>query len=400
MTPRPSPQHHHLASPLPPSQGTAVPPRASSAAARGTATPVRTASAASRGVPAPAPVRASSGAARGAATPACTASAAAHGVPEPPPHRVVALISAPQSALALACATEVFGDHGPDVPRRYAFGICAEQPGPIRTQAGYDLLVTDGLDALEQADTVLVPGWDQPPGTDVPPAVADAVRQAHRRGARVISICSGTFVLAAAGLLDSRRAATHWARSAELAVRFPQVRVDPAVLYVDHGDVATSAGAAAGMDLCLHLVSTDQGAAYARRVARQLVMPPHREGCQLQYAELPAAEPVADSLAPLLDWLADRLDEPVTVADMALHAQVSARTLTRRFTEQLGISPGRWLLDRRIDATRALLEETDLPVETIAHRVGLSSAVNLRRRFHSALRTTPAAYRRAFRTKP
>ncbi|MFI5808762.1 GlxA family transcriptional regulator [Streptomyces sp. NPDC051561] len=319
--------------------------------------------------------------------------------PLPARHRIVALVGPPQSALALACASEVFGEHGPDIPVRYAFEVCTERPGRVRTRAGYDLTVTAGLDALERADTVLVPGWDQPPGTEVPQPVADAVRRAHVRGARVVSICTGAFVLAAAGLLDGRRAATHWARSAELATRFPQIRVDPAALYVDHGDVATSAGSAAGLDLCLHLVSADQGAAYARRVARRLVMPPHREGCQLQYAELPATAPVTDSLAPLLDWLTARLDQPVSVADMAAHAQVSARTLTRRFTEQLGVSPGRWLLDRRIDATRALLEETDLPVETIAHRVGLSSAVNLRRRFHTALRTTPAAYRRAFRAR-
>ncbi|MFE6911472.1 GlxA family transcriptional regulator [Streptomyces erythrochromogenes] len=315
----------------------------------------------------------------------------------PAPHRVVALLQPPQSAFPLACASEVFGDHGPAVPTRYAFEVCTEHPGPVPTEAGYDMLVTAGLDALERADTVLVPGWRQPAGTQVPSAVVAAVRRAHARGARIVGLCSGAFVLAAAGLLDGRRAATHWAQAAELSDRFPRVSVDPAVLYVDHGDVATSAGSAAGVDLCLHLVRGDQGAAYAMRIARQMVMPPHREGCQLQYAELPASGPVTDSLAPLLEWLDGRLDRPVSVAEMAARSQVSSRTLTRRFTEQVGISPGRWLLDRRIAATRALLEETDLPVETIARRVGLSSAVNLRRRFHEALRTTPAAYRRTFR---
>ncbi|MER7761575.1 helix-turn-helix domain-containing protein [Streptomyces sp. NPDC097619] len=308
-------------------------------------------------------------------------------------------MQSPQPVFPLACASEVFGDHSPEVPVRYSFRVCAEHPGPVRSESGYDLLVTAGLDALEHADTVLVPGWRQPPGTEVPPAVVAAVRRAHHRGARVVALCSGAFVLAAAGLLDGRRAATHWDRAAELAGRHPEVRVDPAVLYVDHGDVATSAGSAAAVDLCLHLVRADQGAGYAMRIARRLVMAPHREGCQLQYAELPAPGPVAESLAPLLDWVGERLDQPVSVADMAARARVSSRTLTRRFTEQLGISPGRWLLDRRIAATRALLEETDLPVETIAHRVGLSSAVNLRRRFHEALRTTPAAYRRAFRAE-
>ncbi|MFD9789894.1 GlxA family transcriptional regulator [Streptomyces sp. NPDC059070] len=316
----------------------------------------------------------------------------------PAPHRVVALVQPPQSAFTLACASAVFGDHGPAVPARYAFEVCTEHPGPVRTRDGYDMLVTAGLDALERADTVLVPGWRQPPGTDVPSAVVAAVRRAHGRGARIVSLCSGATVPAAAGLLDGRRAATHWAWAAELATRFPRVEVDPAVLYVNHGDVATSAGAAAGVDLCLHLVNADQGAAYAMRIARQLVMAPHREGCQLQYAELPAGPDTA-SLAPLLEWLSEHLDQPVSVADMALRSRVSPRTLTRRFSEQLGISPGRWLLERRITATRALLEETDLPVETIARRVGLSSAVNLRRRFHEALRTTPAAYRRAFRAE-
>ncbi|MGW4776733.1 GlxA family transcriptional regulator [Streptomyces filamentosus] len=320
--------------------------------------------------------------------------------PAPPePHRVVALVRSPQPVFPLACASEVFGDHGPAVPVRYAFEVCAEAPGAVRTDAGYDMLVAAGLEALERADTVLVPGGRWPAGEEVPSAVVAAVRRAHGRGARIVGVCAGAFVLAAAGLLDGRRAATHWERAAELASRFPRVRVDPAVLYVDHGDVATSAGAAAGVDLCLHLVSADQGAAYATRVARRMVTPPHREGCQLQYAEPPAAGPVSDSLAPLLDWLGERLEQPVGVTGMAARAGVSPRTLTRRFGEQLGISPGRWLLDRRIAAARALLEETDLPVETVAHRVGLSSAVNLRRRFHEALHTTPAAYRRAFRAE-
>lgn len=174
----------------------------------------------------------------------------------------------------------MFGEHGPAIPANYALEACTEHPGPVRTQAGYDLLVTTGLGALERADTVLVPGWQQPAGTELSTAVVEAVRRANQRGARIVGLCSGAFVLAAAGLLDGRRAATHWAQAAELAARFPQVRVDPAVLYVDHGDVATSAGSAAGVDLCLHLVSADRGAAYAMRIARTMVMPPHREGAR------------------------------------------------------------------------------------------------------------------------
>uniref|UniRef100_UPI002453F793 GlxA family transcriptional regulator n=1 Tax=Nocardia brasiliensis TaxID=37326 RepID=UPI002453F793 len=232
--------------------------------------------------------------------------------------------------------------------------------------------------------------------TPAPRGVA-ALRDAHSRGARLVSICSGAFALAATGLLDGRRATTHWARVDELAARFPSIEVDRDVLYVDHGDVATSAGAGAGIDLCLHLVRTDQGAGYAAQLARSMVMPPHREGGQLQYTAPPHPTQIDGSLAPLLDWITERLGEPLTVEDLAARAGVSARTLARRFTDQLGIGPGRWLLTQRLTQARALLETTDLPVESVARRVGLSSATNLRRRFLRALGTTPGAYRRAFR---
>lgn len=181
-----------------------------------------------------------------------------------------------------------------------------------------------------------------------------------------------------------------------LQARFPAVQVDPDVLYVDHGDVATSAGSGTGIDLCLHLVRNDHGAAYAARIARRMVMPPHREGGQVQYRAEPGAPP-PESLALLLDWAIERLAEPIMVDDLAAQAGISARTLARRFADQLGSTPGQWLLAQRIAACRVLLEETDLPVETIARRVGLSSATNLRRRFQTALRTTPGAYRRSFR---
>ncbi|WP_055563869.1 helix-turn-helix domain-containing protein [Streptomyces atriruber] len=314
-------------------------------------------------------------------------------------HRVVALVHAPQSTFELACAAEVFGIERPGIPRRYAFGVCAEHPGPVATRAGYDMLVTDGLDALGRADTVIVPGWL--PATEAPsPAVIRALRRAHRRGARMLSICSGAFVLAHAGLLDGRRATTHWALADELATRFPAVRLDPDVLYVDHGDVATSAGSGAGIDLCLHVVRTDQGAAYAAQVARNMVMPPHREGGQLQYAAPAHPAQFDGSLAPLLAWTSEHLDDPVGVDDLAARAGVSARTLARHFADQLGVSPGQWLLAQRIGVARQLLESTDLPLDAVARRAGLSSATNLRRRFLRALGTTPGAYRRAFRTAP
>ncbi|WP_338894294.1 helix-turn-helix domain-containing protein [Streptomyces sp. TG1A-60] len=310
-------------------------------------------------------------------------------------HRVVALLNPPQSPFELACAAEVFGTVPQDEPAHYSFRICAERPGPLQTTVGYAMLVDAGLAALQEADTVIVPGW-QPPGTPVPPTVTEALRAAHQRGARIVAICTGAFVLAQAGLLDGRRATTHWRRTTQLATTFPEVQVDPDVLYVDHGDVATSAGTGAGIDLCLHLVRSDHGAAHAARIARSMVLPPHREGSQLQYATQPAPARADESLAPLLEWATSHLDTRLTLDRLAEHAGLSSRTLARRFTEQLGTSPGQWLLGQRLDAARVLLEQTNLPVEAIATRVGLTSAVNLRRRFRANLGTTPGAYRRTF----
>ncbi|MGW6582990.1 GlxA family transcriptional regulator [Streptomyces globisporus] len=311
-------------------------------------------------------------------------------------HHVVALLNDPQSPFELACAAEVFGVHA-ELPPHYSFEVCARRPGPLPTTAGYPLLVESGLDALRRADTVVVPGW-QPPGGPVPDDVLDALRAAHRRGARTVSICTGAFVLAQAGLLGGRRATTHWRRTGQLAAAFPEVSVAEDVLYVDHGDVATSAGSGAGIDLCLHLVRSDLGSSYAAQVARSMVLPPHRDGSQLQYAPPPTpAGPGTDaSLAPVLEWALTRLAADLSVGRLAAYAGLSPRTFARRFVRQVGVSPGQWLLQQRIDAARSLLERTDLPVETVAARVGLSSAVNLRRRFRTAVGTTPGAYRRLF----
>lgn len=314
-------------------------------------------------------------------------------------HRVVALVRPPQSTFELACAAQVFGIERPDLPVRYTFSVCTEHPGPIPTLAGYDMLVPDGLGALDRADTVIVPGWlptREPPS----PETIQALRRAHSRGTRLVSICSGAFALAHTGLLDGRTATTHWARADELATRFPNVQVDPDVLYVDNGDVATSAGAGAGIDLCMHLVRNDQGARYAAHIARTMVMPPHREGGQLQYSAPPHPAQFDGTLAPLLEWITERLATPLTLDTIAAHAGVSPRTLTRRFVDQLGTSPGQWLLAQRIATARDLLESTDLPQDAIARRVGLSSSTNLRRRFQNALATTPGAYRRAFQSTP
>ncbi|KPC91669.1 helix-turn-helix domain-containing protein [Streptomyces albus] len=308
-------------------------------------------------------------------------------------HHVVALVRPVQSTFELGCAAEVFGTVREGVPQHYTFEVCTQTPGPVPTTAGYAMSVERDLTALDTADTVLIPGWT-PVETPLPHPVRSALLRAHARGARIASICSGVFALARTGLLDGRSATAHWARTAQLQREFPRIRVEPDVLYVDHGDVATSAGAGAGVDLCLHLVRQDHGAAHAALVARHMVMPPHRDGGQAQYAPSP---PPADALDGLLEWAGTRLGTPLSVGDMAAHLNVSPRTLARRFADQLGTSPGAWLLSRRVAEARTLLERTDLPVEAIAARVGLTSAVNLRRRFRAQVGTTPGAYRRAFR---
>jgi len=311
---------------------------------------------------------------------------------------VVALVGPTLELYPVTCASAVFGYHGPDIPRHYDFRLCTERPGPVRTTLGHDIVVDAGLEALDTAGTILVAGWC--PGPDVPAAITDAVRAAHARGARIVAVCSGIWVPVTLGLLDGRRAAVHWESAAALARQYPRVEVDPTVLYVDHGDVATAGASATTLDLCLHQVRRDHGAALAMRIGRQLSAAPQREGHQRQFPALPTTGPVPDPIAPLLDWIAANLHRPLSLEAMATRSGVSPRTLSRYFTEQLGTSPGRWLLDRRIASTRALLEETDLPVETIAKRVGLSSAVNLRRRFRHATQMTPGAYRRAFRATP
>jgi AraC family transcriptional activator FtrA len=313
-------------------------------------------------------------------------------------HRVVALVGPTLELYPVTCASAVFGYHGPDIAHRYDFRLCTERPGPIRTTLGHDIVVDEGLDALDTADTILVAGWC--PGPQVSTPIGDAVGAAHARGARVVAVCSGIWVPASLGLLDGRRAAVHRECDAALARQYPRIRTDAAVLYVDHGDVATAGASATTLDLCLNQVRQEHGAALAMRIGRQLSAAPQREGHQRQYPALPTTGPVPDPIAPLLDWIAANQHRPLSLDDMAARSGVSPRTLSRYFAEQLGTSPGRWLLDRRIASTRALLEETDLPVETIAKRVGLSSAVNLRRRFRDALRMTPGAYRRAFRSAP
>jgi AraC family transcriptional activator FtrA len=315
----------------------------------------------------------------------------------PAPHRVVALALPGTVLLDLAAPAHVFGALG---GRRYEFVLCSLDAGPVATTSGFPIQAQRGLQALEQADTIVVPGYERI--EDPPPArVLQALRAAHARGARVMSICVGAFALAHAGLLDGRRVTTHWRHAALLAERFPAVEVDPDVLYVDAGPVLTSAGVAAGLDLCLHVLRRDHGAEVAARVARRMVLAPHRDGGQAQFIERPLArapDPSGGaSLEPTRAWTLERLHEPLDVAAMARHACVSPRTFARRFRAETGTTPLQWLLSQRVLAARRLLEATDEPVETIALRCGFGGAPSLREHFARATATTPTAYRRAFR---
>lgn len=293
-----------------------------------------------------------------------------------------------------AAALEVFGvDRGLADPW-YDFGVCC--PRPTRLGAWLRVEATDGYDALAGADTVIVAAFDDV-GAHPPADLVHAVRAAHGRGARIVSLCTGAFVLAAAGLLDGRRATTHWMHTDALADRYPRVRVEPDVLYTDEGTVLTSAGKAAGMDLCLHIVRTDHGAGVANALARRLVVPPHREGGQAQFVTAPAAVQPGHALTELLQWAAGRLDQPLTVADLARRSSTSPRNLTRRFVAVTGVTPLRWLNDQRVRRAQELLETTDDSVEVIASRTGTGTAATLRRHFRRALGVPPDTYRRTFR---
>jgi AraC family transcriptional activator FtrA len=291
-------------------------------------------------------------------------------------------------SFELTIASEVFGDDP-----RYDFAVCG--PGPVRV-GRFLLEPDDGLDRLARAGTVLVPGWADV-DADPPADLVEAVRAAHAAGARVASLCTGAFVLAAAGLLDGLRATTHWAHTGVLAARFPRVTVDPDVLYVDNGSVLTSAGKAAAMDLCLHLVRADHGPAAANAVARRLVVPPHRAGGQAQYLTTPVPARDDHPLSALLPWITARLDQPLTVADLARQAKVSARHLTRHFHAATGTTPLQWLLVQRIRRAQELLERTDSGVDAIAAAVGMGTATTLRRHFNRTVGVPPDTYRRTFR---
>jgi transcriptional regulator GlxA family with amidase domain len=315
----------------------------------------------------------------------------------PQQHRVAVLVLPSVVPFDLGVPVQVFGYPRPDLgAKRYSATLCTLKPGRVRTSIGFSIAVDEGLAALRRADTIVVPGIDDL-DAPIPPAITRALADAHNRGVRVASICSGAFVLAAAGLLDGRRATTHWMDAPALAARFPLVSVDAGVLYIDEGSVMTSAGIAAGIDLCLHIVRKDFGVEVANEVARRLVVAPHRSGGQAQFVLQPVAEPRGQRLEATRSWIMSRLSEPLTVGKMAHHAGKSLRSFARHFYEETGTSPLQWLLRHRILAAQRLLEQTDLSVDRVAAGAGFGSAVSLRVHFRRELSTTPLAYRRAFR---
>jgi len=297
-------------------------------------------------------------------------------------------------------ACEVFGDDrwvAPDDPW-YRLFICGDNSAPVTADTGFEILVPHGLEKLSSVDTVIVsPTYRL---EQVPESVFEALRLAHTRGCRILSLCGGAFVLAEAGLLDGRRAATHWTECDELARRYPLLSVDSGVLYVDEGDILTGAGSAASIDLCLHLVRQDYGSEVATQLARQLVVPPQRDGGQAQFIEKPL--PVMDScdlFADTVAWVQGHLDEPVTVEDLAVRAAMSPRTFARRFLAATGATPYQWILGQRVQLAQRLLEMSDMSIETVAERSGFCTAGNLRKHFSRILHTSPQAYRHTFQDR-
>ncbi|AFU01820.1 GlxA family transcriptional regulator [Nocardia brasiliensis] len=324
------------------------------------------------------------------------------------PGTLAVLLLSQQAAIEVALACQAFGTPPHDhVGDWYDLRLCGVDGagahvglrawfGHAGPAGSFGMCATHGLDDLATADTVLVPGTGDV-RTDPPAAALAAIRAARARGARMVSLCSGAFVLAAAGVLDGRTATSHWEHAALLASRFPAVRVDPNILYTDEPDVLTSAGLMAGIDLCLHVIRADLGSRAANAVARRMIVPPHRAGGQAQYLESPVPAPRGGSgLGEVLEWAMARLDQPTGVGDLAAEAGVSVRTLIRRFHAELGTTPSRWLLVQRLARARELLEHTGLPVDLVAAHSGLGTAPNLRAHFARELGLSPTKYRRDY----
>ena len=308
-------------------------------------------------------------------------------------HLVAALVLPGASQFEFAAACEVFGEDRSDLGVDwYDFIVCTPSADPVDLGRGFSVATEHGLDDVVEADTVVV----IPAGEGgFPTEVLEALRRAHARGARLVSLCTGAFVLAAAGLLDERPATTHWLHSDKLTARYPKVLVEPSVLYVESGRVFTAAGSAAGIDLGLHIVRQDYGADIANQVARRMVVPPHRDGGQAQFVAT-AVPPVEGSLAPLMDWASARLEQPLTAEAMAKKGRMSLRTLARRFEAQAGTTPHQWLTHQRVLAAQRLLETTDLSIDRVAELSGFVTAETLRHHFRQRVGTSPMAYRRRF----
>jgi transcriptional regulator GlxA family with amidase domain len=306
------------------------------------------------------------------------------------------------SPFELGVACEVFGsDRTDDGLPAYDFAVVAGEAGPLRSEVGFVLEAPEGLDRLKVADLVIVPAPSDERCTnaDWPEPLLAALRDVVARGGRVLSVCTGAFVLAAAGLLDGRTCTTHWRHAHKLSQMYPAAKVDPSVLYVDEGQVITSAGTAAGIDACLYLVRREQGSRVANAIARRMVVPPHRDGGQAQFVERPVAPVSCDTLAEVIDWMERHLDEQMSVAQLASLAAMSPRTFARRFVQETGTTPQRWLIGQRILLAEQMLEETSETVDVIAERAGFGNATALRHHFRAWRATTPQAYRRLF-TEP
>ncbi|MFE5161155.1 GlxA family transcriptional regulator [Streptomyces sp. NPDC056697] len=328
-------------------------------------------------------------------------------MPQSPPgdaggrHRVVVLALPGVIPFELGIPYRIFGKaRSADGRRLYEVVTCTVEPGLVPTDADFPIAVELGPEALAEADTILVPasyalGPVREEGRMTEPLAAAL---AHARpGARWVSICTGSFVLAAAGLLDGRPATTHWASVGQFQRLFPTIKVDPNVLFVDDGDVLTSAGVASGIDLCLHLVRRDHGTAVANDVARHSLVPPHRDGGQAQYIPRPLPEPQQATTTTARAWALGRLDRPISLRELAAQESMSVRTFTRRFREEVGVSPGQWLTRQRVERSRHLLEDTDLSVDQVAREAGFGSPASLRQHFQAAVGVSPTAYRRTFR---
>jgi AraC family transcriptional regulator, transcriptional activator FtrA len=316
-------------------------------------------------------------------------------------HTVALLVDDGVSPLEVGIAAETFGVDRPELDwHDYRLRLVAPRAGRASTCTGFALDGAEGPEALRTADTVVVAPVSRLVDEPVAEVTLAELRAAHARGARIVSLCTGAFVLAKAGLLDGLTATTHWQLTDRLAGDFPKVEVRPNVLYVDNGQVLASAGAAAALDLCLHLVRRDHGIAAAAQLARRIVVSPHRPGGQAQFVEAPIADPGDGSLAMLLHWALEHVDRPIGLADLAARAAMSRRTLARRFAEQLGTTPGRWLRAQRLDRARHLLEATEDTLDVVAERAGLGGSDNLRKTFRAELDMTPAEYRRLHRRSP